>query len=250
MYFSNLCRKTPLIDISKFSLTFENVLPGMIHRNFYFIGREPIPLENGAQCQINSIPVDIHSETYKKTPFHQMVTLNGPLGSLAFKIPLGLSAIKENLPCSMTNTDTKEKFQLRIIKDENPAFLKSLTTKQKLFIKAMWGTSQRIISKQIIGVSEGHRVLLKLVGVGYRAKLEENSLILKLGYSHLIQMPIPEGIKVTIPLPTKIVLEGIDYHLLTQFASKIRSKRKPEPYNGKGIFVGNETIIRKEGKKK
>jgi len=86
--------------------------------------------------------------------------------------------------------------------------------------------------------------------VGFRAKVENNSLYLKVGYCHLIQMPLPEGITALVPTPTKIILKGINYHQITQFASKIRSKRKPEPYNGKGIFVGDETIIRKEGKKK
>jgi large subunit ribosomal protein L6 len=93
-------------------------------------------------------------------------------------------------------------------------------------------------------------VLVRLVGVGFKVKLEKDCLFLKVGYSHLIQMPIPVGIEVDLSSPTKIILKGIDYPLVTQFAAKIRSKKKPEPYNGKGIFVDNETVIRKEGKKK
>lgn len=89
------------------------------------------------------------------------------------------------------------------------------------------------------------------MGVGYKAAVEEGrGLVLKLGYSHDIVIPLPEGIKATCPAPTRITLFGIDFQKVTQFAAFIRSKRKPEPYNGKGIFVGDETIALKEGKKK
>lgn len=71
-----------------------------------------------------------------------------------------------------------------------------------------------------------------------------------MGYSHELLVPIPTGIKASTPIPTKIVLSGTNYHMVTQFAAKLRSYRVPEPYNGKGIFVGSETIVIKEGKKK
>lgn len=89
--------------------------------------------------------------------------------------------------------------------------------------------------------------------MGYKAAIQESSgqalLVLKLGYSHDVVIPVPQGIQATLPLPTKIVLKGINLQAITQFAAAIRSKRKPEPYNGKGIFVGEETIRLKEGKK-
>lgn len=93
---------------------------------------------------------------------------------------------------------------------------------------------------------------LRLVGVGYKAALDPTGkqLVLKLGYSHDVVLPLPPGITGSCPSPTKILLNGIDYQKLTQFAAIVRSKRKPEPYNGKGIFVGEETITLKEGKKK
>lgn len=89
-----------------------------------------------------------------------------------------------------------------------------------------------------------------MVGVGYKASVEEGRINLKVGYTHEMLIPIPDGIRVTMPANTKIVLFGSDYQKVTQFAAKIREKKKPEPYNGKGIFVGNETIRLKEGKKK
>lgn len=91
---------------------------------------------------------------------------------------------------------------------------------------------------------------LRIVGVGYRANLEDDRLVLRLGYSHDVVLPIPRGVNASLPMPTKVVLRGIDWHRVTQFAALIRSKRKPEPYNCKGIFVGDETIVKKEGKKK
>lgn len=92
---------------------------------------------------------------------------------------------------------------------------------------------------------------LRLVGVGYKVALEQDrGLVLKVGYSHDVVIPLPDGIKATCPSPTRILLSGVDYQKLTQFAAIIRAKRKPEPYNGKGIFVGDETIALKEGKKK
>lgn len=91
---------------------------------------------------------------------------------------------------------------------------------------------------------------LRLVGVGYKASVEGRSLTLKLGYSHDLVVPIPRDIQVSTPTASKVLLCGADYQRLTQFAAKIRAYRKPEPYNGKGIFVGSETIRLKEGKKK
>lgn len=95
---------------------------------------------------------------------------------------------------------------------------------------------------------------MRLVGVGFKATIErseeETRLVMKLGYSHDVIIRVPAGITATCPTPTKILLHGINYQKVTQFAAILRSKKKPEPYNGKGIFVGDETIVLKEGKKK
>ena len=90
---------------------------------------------------------------------------------------------------------------------------------------------------------------MQLVGVGYKAAIEGNSINLRVGFSHPIILPIPPHIQARVVNQTKIVLNGPDYQQVTQFAAKIRNYRPPEPYNGKGIFVDGETVIRKEGKK-
>ena len=116
--------------------------------------------------------------------------------------------------------------------------------------KAMWGTSRALIARMVQGLSEGFTLPLRMVGVGYRALMEDGKLSLKIGVSHPVLMEIPKGISVSIPAPQRIILTGADWPKITQFASEIRGWRKPEPYNQKGIFVGDETIKKKEGKKR
>jgi large subunit ribosomal protein L6 len=121
---------------------------------------------------------------------------------------------------------------------------------QSRFAKAMWATTWRLIQSMAIGVSTGYERVLEVKGVGYRANVQGSNLVLQLGYSHDVIMPIPAGIKVEVEKQTKITLTGIDKQALGQFASEIRSKRPPEPYKGKGVKYAEERIIRKEGKKK
>jgi large subunit ribosomal protein L6 len=90
---------------------------------------------------------------------------------------------------------------------------------------------------------------LLIDGVGYRASLKGNTLVVAAGYSHLVEMPIPEGLSVKVPQPTELIIEGIDKQKVGQFAAEIRAVRKPEPYKGKGIRYKTEVIRRKEGKK-
>lgn len=91
---------------------------------------------------------------------------------------------------------------------------------------------------------------MRLVGVGYKASVSEGRIVLKVGFTHNIVIDVPDGMSVSCPSPTKIVISGADLQKVMSFAAKIRAFRKPEPYNGKGIFIGMETITLKEGKKK
>ncbi|KAJ3716913.1 ribosomal protein L6, alpha-beta domain-containing protein [Lentinula raphanica] len=127
--------------------------------------------------------------------------------------------------------------------------------------RQMWGTTRTHIYNAIVGMSEGFKVPLYLVGVGYRAQLEDDPrgtmdggngkrLSMKLGYSHTVYVPVPPHITCEVPTPTKILVSCTDKHLLGLFAAKVRSYRKPEPYKGKGIFVGDEKIRIKSVKKK
>ncbi|KAI9027840.1 ribosomal protein L6, alpha-beta domain-containing protein [Hyaloraphidium curvatum] len=116
--------------------------------------------------------------------------------------------------------------------------------------RQMWGTTNALVTNMVEGVSDGVSLIVRLVGVGYRATLVDNKLDLKLGYSHQILVPVPDGVTVAVQNPQRIKLSGIDWPLVTKFASQIRAWRPPEPYNQKGVFVGDETIQKKEGKKK
>jgi large subunit ribosomal protein L6 len=126
--------------------------------------------------------------------------------------------------------------------------------------REMWGTVRAYVANHMAGVSEGHLCVLRLVGVGYRASVEDSATTkvpeysgqqfvnLKVGYSHPIELGVPKGVKASTPQPTRILLEGIDKMLVKQFAANIRKWRVPEPYKGKGIFVDDETIRLKSKK--
>src|SRR6056297_135809 len=116
--------------------------------------------------------------------------------------------------------------------------------------RQQWGMSRTMVANLATGVSEGFKKELELSGVGYRAQMQGNTLKLSLGYSHDVNFEVPEGVTVTAPKPTDVIVEGIDEQQVGQVAANIRSWRKPEPYKGKGIKYKGEYIFRKEGKKK
>ncbi|WP_348736313.1 50S ribosomal protein L6 [Spiroplasma endosymbiont of Ammophila pubescens] len=114
--------------------------------------------------------------------------------------------------------------------------------------KQLHGTINSLIQGMLKGVSKGFKKELEINGVGYRAALAGDKLTLSLGYSHSIEYKIPQGITITLPKPTQIIVEGISKQLVGEVAANIRNYRKPEPYKGKGVKYKNEQIIRKEGK--
>jgi len=116
--------------------------------------------------------------------------------------------------------------------------------------RAMWGTTRSIINNMVVGVKQGFKVELELVGVGYRAAVKDNFINLNIGKGHSVRLVIPEGIKAASPKPTQILMEGFDKELIGQFAATIVKQRPPEPYKGKGIRFKGQIINRKEGKKK
>ncbi len=115
---------------------------------------------------------------------------------------------------------------------------------------ALWGTMRSRINGLLQGVAAGFTRKLEVNGVGYRAQVQGTTLVLQLGYSHDINFPIPEGLKITCEKPTEITIFGADKQLVGQTAAIIRGMRPPEPYKGKGVKYAEETILRKEGKKK
>ena len=116
--------------------------------------------------------------------------------------------------------------------------------------RSMWGLGRTLVNNMVTGVSQGFSRRLEIVGVGYRAAVQNKILTLQLGYSHDIKVMIPEDIDVACERPTAIEIKGVDKQKVGQLAADIRDLRKPEPYKGKGIRYEGEYILRKEGKKK
>ncbi|KAJ3018930.1 hypothetical protein HKX48_002533 [Thoreauomyces humboldtii] len=194
------------------------------------IGRRPLKYPH---------EVSIGIEPFTPTPsFPRCVTqvaVKGPRGSLRMPLQPFVS-----LQIERTNDPNAPK-QEATVAVRDPADRKQ---------RAIWGTTRAHLENMVEGVHEGFTVPIRFNGVGYRALFEEKKLSLKLGYSHPILLDIPEGVEVKIPVPTRIILQGNDLQKITQFAANIRKWRPPEPYNQKGIFVGDETIKKKEGKKR
>jgi large subunit ribosomal protein L6 len=115
---------------------------------------------------------------------------------------------------------------------------------------ALAGTTRALVNNMVIGVTQGFEKKLNLVGVGYRVKAEGNTVNLSLGYSHPVNYTLPAGVTAESPSQTEIVLKSADKQLLGQVAAEIRAFREPEPYKGKGLRYADETVLRKEAKKK
>ncbi|KAF9426201.1 hypothetical protein BGZ94_006835 [Podila epigama] len=195
------------------------------------IGKQPLPFgsdvvvtHDPTPIMTPRVPADLHSTT---------LTIKGPLGEHMLPIK----------PYVKLNFEQEQGDSLLTVSVEDSSIKEQ---------RAMWGTTRALIANAITGVTEGYTVPVRLVGVGYRAALENNGrkLSMKLGYSHQVEIDIPEGIQCTTPLPNKIMLHGSDIQKVNEFAFKIRKWREPEPYNQKGIFVGDETIAKKTSKKK
>ena len=166
--------------------------------------------------------------------------------------------------------DTKVKLESGRIFLTGPKGSKELTLNDKIFAativddkslilklikknetsSVMWGTTRSIINSALIGVSEGFEKILELNGVGFRAILKGNILILQIGFSHTISYKIPEGIKAAVEKSTIIKINGIDKELVGKVSSEIKMLKPVEPYKGKGIKERGQYVFRKEGKKK
>ena len=137
---------------------------------------------------------------------------------------------------------------VEVKKEENVLYFSAREASKQS--KALAGTMRSLVSNMVKGVSEGFERKLVLNGVGYRAKATGSVLNLTLGYSHPIDYELPDGVTVETPTQTEIVLKSADKQLLGQVASEVRAFRQPEPYKGKGVRYSDETVRRKEAKKK
>lgn len=122
--------------------------------------------------------------------------------------------------------------------------------KESTQVLALVGTTRALVGNMMTGVSTGFEKKLELVGVGYRAQAQGQTLNLTLGFSHPVAYAVPEGVTIETPSPTEVLVKGIDKQKVGQVAAEIRGYRPPEPYKGKGVKYADERIIRKEAKKK
>lgn len=152
------------------------------------------------------------------------VTVEGPKGKLSYTLPTGITLSQE----------------------DNAITLKRPNDERRS--KALHGTARALVNNMITGVSQGFVKDLEIIGVGFRAAVKGDALDLSLGYSHPLLHPIPSGLKVTVTDNTKIKVEGIDKHLVGQFAADVRAYYPPEPYKGKGVRYAGEHVRRKQGK--
>lgn len=152
------------------------------------------------------------------------VTVKGPKGSL---------------------TKTFSPF-MEISVDENVITVKR--PNEEKHTKQLHGTTRALLATMVEGVSTGFTKQLKVVGIGYRAALKGKTLNLIVGFSHEVNIEVPEGVTVEVPDNTTINVSGIDKQIVGQFAANVRAVKKPEPYGGKGIRYVDEVVRRKEGK--
>ncbi|RJE78882.1 50S ribosomal protein L6 [Paracoccus sp. JM45] len=174
------------------------------------IGKKPVELPQGVTAEIKG----------------QQIEVKGPKGTRTF-----------------TATD-----DVNISLDDNVVSVKPRGNSKRA--RQQWGLTRSMIENLTVGVSQGFKKELEIQGVGYRATMQGSVLKLALGYSHDVNFAIPEGVTITSPKQTEIIVEGIDQQLVGQVAANIREWRKPEPYKGKGIRYKGEYVFRKEGKKK
>ena len=135
---------------------------------------------------------------------------------------------------------------ININMDENVITV-SRTSEQK-HVKQLHGTTRALLANMIEGVHNGYKKELEVVGIGYRAQMQGNKLVLNVGFSHPVEVEGEEGVKIETPSQTSIIVSGISKERVGEIAARIRAVKKPEPYKGKGIKYVDERIIRKEGK--
>ncbi len=172
------------------------------------IGRAPITIPAGVEVKVDG----------------STVTAKGPKGTLTKTMHSNMTIAMEGNVITVTRpNDLKEN-------------------------RSLHGLTRTLIANMIEGVANGYKKELEINGIGYRAEMKGKDLVMKIGYSHDVVTPQPEGITVEVPAPNKIIVSGADKEKVGQFAAEVREKRLPEPYKGKGIKYVDEYVRRKEGK--
>ncbi len=172
------------------------------------IGRMPIAIPAGVTVEVNG----------------NVVKAKGPKGEL-----------------------TKAMHPDMIIEVEGSEVLVKRPSEDKMH-KSLHGLTRTLVNNMVVGVSEGYKKELDVVGVGYRVAMEGKKLVMNIGFSHQVTVEPIDGITIESPAPNKIIISGLDKQMVGQFAADVRKKRPPEPYKGKGIRYTGEVVRRKEGK--
>lgn len=171
------------------------------------------------------------------------------IGNRVLTIPAGVTvSVEGNVvtvkgPKGELSTEIHNKLTVNITENE------LTVTRENDTYKAYHGTANANIQNMIIGVTEGYTIQLESIGVGYRFNLKGNTLVVAAGYSHPVNVEIPQGITIESPSNTELVIKGINKQQVGELAANIRKIRQPEPYKGKGIRYKDEQVRRKEGKK-
>jgi large subunit ribosomal protein L6 len=174
------------------------------------------------------------------------------IGKRPVTLPAGVSATTEGQilsvkgPKGTLTLNMRDEISYRIGEDG----ISVQPANQSKEARAFWGMQRTLVQNLVTGVTEGFTKTLEITGVGYRAAAQGKNLRLQLGYSHDVNVAVPDGLEVKTPDPTTVEISGIDRQKVGQLAAEIRRWRKPEPYKGKGIKYRGEYIFRKEGKKK
>ena len=183
------------------------------------IGKNPVAVPEGVEVQLEG----------------QDIKVKGKLGELEMHIHDEVSAKLEDV----ANDEGKSSKIVTLAPKSNSRLAQQI-----------WPTMRTLVNNLCVGVSEGYEKKLEIHGVGNRANMQGNTLVLTLGFSHDVRYDVPEGVKIAVEKQTGITVSGIDKQLVGETAAKIRGFKKPEPYKGKGIRYADEYIARKEGKKK
>ncbi len=173
------------------------------------------------------------------------------IGERKLTIPTGVEVTVEG--SLVTIKSSKGSLELRVsplveVKVED-GVVKTIQKKPSKEANIMQGTTNSLIGSMLTGVSDGFEKSLEAVGVGYRFNVQGNKIVVSAGYSHPVEVIVPDGIKVELVSNTEITIKGIDKQRVAEFAANVRKIREPEPYKGKGIRYKGEFVRRKEGKK-
>lgn len=172
------------------------------------------------------------------------------IGKLPIPIPNSVEVVIENNLIKITGNRGTLSYMFRPeveIKKENTQLIVEKKNDTRMG-RSVFGLTRALVNNMVVGVTDGFERQIEIIGIGYNAKLVKNALLFALGYSHHIYFALPAGISAEVPEPTKIIIRGIDKHMVGQVAANIRQLRPPEPYKGKGIRYKNENVRRKAGK--